>query len=110
MIRVNAEQPFVILGVDLGVPRSVADTELLRFEIEPEDGGPAVVIEVPAEDARDQIRSTAVVTLAVASASLPPATYALRVSLPSRPRLPALFETRLEIVADTHSREDLRKE
>lgn len=94
------EVPFVALGVDVRVPADLRDSDRLRFRIVAETAPPrdVVAIEMAVEEARRHVRSTGVVTLAVATTRLEAGAHALVVDVASRPDLPRLLESRLNVL------------
>ena len=99
-IRVGAEQPFVVLGIEVRIPGGVSDGDPLRVRIAPasEPDLDALSIDIPVSQARARIRETGVLTVAVGSSALPPGRYDLDVSLPRSPDRPALLEVPVNVV------------
>jgi anti-sigma factor RsiW len=98
-IRIDRESPLVALAVELTVPREVPPSAMLRFEILDSEGRPLSTEELPAKEARAQIRSSGVVTLLVPTASLAEGRVGLRVFRADRPQDPPLLEVSLDVVA-----------
>ena len=99
-VRISRVQPFVVFGIDVVIPRDVADGETIRFEIVKEDGRAVTALDVLVGAARQQIRSAGVVTLVVPSGSFAPGTHDLRASLQNRPVDGELLRTAFEVVIE----------
>ena len=99
-VRISRAQPFVAFGIDVVIPRDVADGETIRFEIVDEDGRAVTELDVPVGAAREQIRSAGIVTLVVPSGSFASGTYDLTASLVNRLVEGELLRTAFEVVIE----------
>jgi anti-sigma factor RsiW len=91
--------PYVLLGVDMGVPDDIGDERTLRFEIAVDGEREPVVLTVGAGEVRRQIRESGVVALVIAAASLQPGSATLTVGLEGEPGVASFLEFEIEFAA-----------
>ena len=91
-------QPHLVLGVQVHIPGSATDSELLQLSLIGEEDDGAVSAELSVGDARQAIRAAGIVTFLVPSDSVRPGIATLRVSVGAQPEATTLFESRLEVV------------
>jgi anti-sigma factor RsiW len=96
-ILVREAQPYVILGVDVGIPPELSDAERLSLAILDRTGQVTKDVRLTVGEARSQILATGVITVVLPSASLPPATYEMRVGVVGRDDVQPFLEASLEV-------------
>lgn len=94
-VELDADQPFLVLGIDMGVPRAVSDADTLQLLLVGHDGQAVATVQLAVGEARRQIRETGIVTMVVSTSILPPDRYELRVVNRDKPDDPPIFEAAL---------------
>jgi anti-sigma factor ChrR (cupin superfamily) len=96
-VKVAPSEPFVVFGVEMDLPETVSDSDVLLFRFTDERGTAAAEIRLPAAQARQAKRSAGVVTMVVPSERLDVGRYRLDVTAPAHPRPTRVLSARFDV-------------
>lgn len=96
-ITLQPGHPFVVLGVDLGIPEESEDTDGLRLTVIDHSGTVVTTVETTVGEARQQILATGVITVVLSSSLLSPGPHEIRVTIPERPESGPLLEAEVDV-------------